>query len=121
VHEVGLCESVLAAVERRAGNRPVSRVKLRVGVQHAVEPEAMRQAFELVSGGSVADGASLELVIVPAGCRCLTCAYEGDLGDVLALCPQCNSAGIEVSGGDELVLESLQYAAPDGGAAAPCA
>ena len=62
MHEIGLCAAVLAAVERRAVGRRVSEVTLRVGAAHRVVPESMRQAFELVSAGTVADGATLTLV-----------------------------------------------------------
>ncbi len=79
MHELGLCEEILEAVERRAAGRRVARVRLRVGeLHHAVEP-ALAQAFELVAEGSVAEGAALDLAMVT---------------------------------GDELVLESIQLAAP---------
>jgi len=39
-------------------------------------------------------------------------AVEGETTDLLAVCPRCGSAGATVSGGDEIVLESISYAAP---------
>ena len=36
LHELGLCEGVLQAVERRAAGRRVTRVRVRVGAQHRV-------------------------------------------------------------------------------------
>lgn len=65
MHEVGLAEGVLDAVERRAAGRRVLGVKLRVGEDHRVVDDAMTQAFEMVAAGSVAEGADLELVPVP--------------------------------------------------------
>jgi hydrogenase nickel incorporation protein HypA/HybF len=65
VHEVGLCESLLDAVERRAAGRRVLGVKFRVGEQHRVVDEALDQAFELVAAGTVAEGAEVELEVVP--------------------------------------------------------
>ncbi|MGH3655090.1 MAG: hydrogenase maturation nickel metallochaperone HypA [Micromonosporaceae bacterium] len=64
MHEIGLCEPVLDAVQRRAAGRRVTGVKLRVGAAHRVVPAAMQQAFELVSAGTVAEGAALELLAV---------------------------------------------------------
>jgi hydrogenase nickel incorporation protein HypA/HybF len=65
VHEVGLCEALLDAVERRAAGRRVLGVKFRVGEQHRVVDEALDQAFELVAAGTVAEGAHVELEVVP--------------------------------------------------------
>jgi hydrogenase nickel incorporation protein HypA/HybF len=64
VHELGLCASIVDAVARRAGSRPVARVKVRVGRLHHVHPEAFDQSFAVAAMGSVAEGAAAELVLV---------------------------------------------------------
>ena len=65
MHELGLCESLLDAVERRAAGRRVLGVRFRVGEDHRVVGEALDQAFALVSTGTVAEGADVDLVLVP--------------------------------------------------------
>ena len=65
MHELGLCESLLEAVERRAAGRRVLGVKFRVGEQHRVVDEAFDQSFEIVAAGTVAEGAEVELEVVP--------------------------------------------------------
>jgi hydrogenase nickel incorporation protein HypA/HybF len=111
VHEFGLCEGILGAVERRAAGRRVSRVRVRVGTLHQVVAPALDQAFAMVSAGGVAEDAGVDLVLVPATCRCRTCGHEGDAEDVLAVCAGCGSPDVELSGGDELTLESIELAA----------
>jgi Zn finger protein HypA/HybF involved in hydrogenase expression len=64
VHEIGMCEGILDAVERRAAGRRVTGVKVRIGTDHRVVESALSQSFELVAAGSVADGAAIELVTV---------------------------------------------------------
>jgi hydrogenase nickel incorporation protein HypA/HybF len=110
VHEIGLCEGVLHSVLKRAAGRPVDRVRVRVGVRHRVVPESMTQGFSLVAQGTEADGAELELVEVPARIACATCGHTGDTTDALATCPQCGGDRVDVTGGDELILESIEYA-----------
>jgi len=111
MHEFGLCEGVLDAVRTRAGGRQVSGIKVRCGVRHAVDPEAMAQAFTFVAAGTEADGAAVEVVTVPASVVCRACGATTECTDTLAaLCPRCHSSDIEITGGDELVLESLRYA-----------
>jgi len=65
VHEIGLCQSVLSVVEEQAAGSRVTGVRLRVGALHRVSPEAFDQNFSLVAAGSLADGATVEVVIVP--------------------------------------------------------
>jgi hydrogenase nickel incorporation protein HypA/HybF len=109
MHEFGLCEGVLEAVRNRAGGRPVSGIRVRCGVRHAVDPESMAQAFSFVAAGTEADGATVEVLTVPASVRCRTCGTVSETDDPLAVCPHCTSDDVEVSGGDELVLESVRY------------
>jgi hydrogenase nickel incorporation protein HypA/HybF len=107
VHELGLCEGVLEAVERRAAGRRVTRVRVRVGARHRVVSSAFDQSFALVSQGTVADGAAVDLVTVPMTVRCLDCGNETEASDALAACPACGGLDIETEGGDELILEAI--------------
>ena len=56
MHELGLCSSIVDAVEQRAGERPVARVTVRVGRLHHVHPEAFDQSFAVAAMGTVARG-----------------------------------------------------------------
>jgi hydrogenase nickel incorporation protein HypA/HybF len=113
VHELGLCEGVLAAVERRAAGRRVTRIRVRVGAQHRVVPSAFDQSFALVAQGTVADGAAVDLVTVPVRVRCLDCGHEGEATDALAACPACGGLDLETEGGDELILEAIHVEEED--------
>lgn len=110
MHELGMCEDVVHAVERRATGRPVDAVGVRVGALLRVVPDAFVQAFELVTAGSVADGAELTLTVVPATARCEACGATAETDDPFPVCAACASPQVAVSGGDELTLEWLRYA-----------
>jgi hydrogenase nickel incorporation protein HypA/HybF len=107
VHELGLCAGILEAVERRAAGRRVTRVRVRVGAQHRVVPSAFDQSFALVAQGTVADGAAVDLVVVPVKVRCQDCGHEAEATDALAACPACGGLDLESEGGDELILEAI--------------
>lgn len=110
VHELGYCEGVLDAVERRAAGRPVARVGVRVGALHRIEPAAFQHSFALVAAGGVAAGATTELVVVPAQGYCQPCSSSFESTDSMPACPGCGRPADAVTGGDELVLEWVQYA-----------
>lgn len=115
MHEFGLVESFMDAVLRRAGGRRVIGVKVRVGALHRVVEESLVQAFTFVSVGTVADGARVELVTMPVRLSCPACATVTQAAEVLPDCPACGEPSPEVTGGDELILESITLAAGEEG------
>ncbi|GII23778.1 hydrogenase maturation nickel metallochaperone HypA/HybF [Planosporangium mesophilum] len=110
MHEIGLCEPFVEAIERRAAGRRVTAVRMRIGVLHRVVEPSLEQAFALVSAGTVAEGAAVELVTVPARAACPACGWQDETAEPVALCPACGASGTELIGGDELVLESITVA-----------
>jgi hydrogenase nickel incorporation protein HypA/HybF len=109
LHELGLCSSIVEAIERRAGERPVARVRVRVGRLHHVHPEAFDQSFAVAAMGTVAEDADAELVLLPVRARCADCQARWECEEIPLACPDCASVDIELLGGDELVLESIEY------------
>jgi hydrogenase nickel incorporation protein HypA/HybF len=69
----------------------------------------MAQAFEMIAAGTEADGAAVEVVTVPATVTCHACGSAGEVSDPVPACPRCGSVDVDVSGGDELTLESVSY------------
>lgn len=111
MHELGLCEAILHRVEERAGARPVARVRVRVGRLHHVHPEAFDQSFMMAAAGGVAEDAVAELVLIPVVARCSGCGAETEADELITACSACGSVEVELTGGDELTLESIEYVA----------
>jgi hydrogenase nickel incorporation protein HypA/HybF len=109
MHELGLCSSIVDAIETRAGDRPVARVRVRVGRLNHVHPEAFEQSFVVAAMGTIAEDAAAELVLLPVVARCGGCGTSWECDDMPIACPTCGSVEIELLGGDELVLESIEY------------
>jgi hydrogenase nickel incorporation protein HypA/HybF len=109
MHEYGLAEGVLATVRQRAEGRKVAGIRVRFGVRHAVDEESMAQAFSFVAEGTEAAGAAVKLITVPAAIACRDCGLSAETTDVLAVCPRCAGEDVEITGGDEMTLESVTY------------
>jgi hydrogenase nickel incorporation protein HypA/HybF len=109
LHEYGLAEGVLATVRQRADGRKVAGIQVRFGVRHAVDEESMAQAFTFVAEGTEAAGAAVTLVTVPATLACRDCGLTAETTDVLAVCPACAGENVDITGGDEMTLESITY------------
>ncbi len=113
MHEMGYCQGVLEAVERRAAGREVVRLGVRIGAVHRVEPDAFGQSFRLLAAGGPAAHAATEVVVVPVAGHCLRCRTDFATADPAPACPGCGDLDVVVDGGDEIVLEWLEYAEAD--------
>lgn len=111
MHELGLCEAIVGAVEKRAGARAVSRVRVQVGRLHHVHPEAFEQSFLVAAAGGVAGDAQAELVLLPVRARCGSCGEEMESEEIPLACLTCGGVDMELVGGSELLLESIEYRA----------
>ena len=108
MHELSIADAVFGIASRHANGRRVTRVDLRVGHLRQVVPDALEFAWQLVTQGTPMDGAELVIEEVPATVRCEACGAESTLKGFPALCAECGSASVEVTGGDELLVDSLE-------------
>ena len=113
MQEMSLCEGILQVIEdaaRREGFARVSRVRLEVGRFAGVEPAALRFGFDVVTRGSVAEGAALELIDLPGRAFCFDCAETVELGQRLDPCPRCGGGRLTPVAGDEMRIRDLEVA-----------
>lgn len=109
MHELSYCEGVLEAVERRAGGRPVAAIGVRIGVVHRVVADAFQQSFEIAAMDGPAARAVTTVVVVPVRGHCMDCRHDFESADPSPACPSCGSLDVAVEGGDDVVLEWLEY------------
>jgi hydrogenase nickel incorporation protein HypA/HybF len=108
VHELSIAESVVRVAVRHARGRPVAKVTVKAGHLRQVVPTALEFAFELVSEGTEVAGAQLEIEEVPAAGLCRACGKESELDGFPLSCRACGGLDIEVTRGEELLVDSLE-------------
>lgn len=113
MHEMSYCEGVLAAIERRAAGRGVARFRVRIGVVHRVVADAFAQSFELAAAGGVAANAIPEVVTIPVAATCRDCGKTFDADEPHPACPSCGALEVATRGGDEVILEWIEYRSDD--------
>jgi hydrogenase nickel incorporation protein HypA/HybF len=109
VHELSYCEAVLEAVERRARGRRVARVGVRIGAAHRVVEDAFQQSFTMAAAGGPAADATTDVVVIPVRGHCMDCRCDFAAADPAPACPECGSLDVVAQGGDEVILEWLEY------------
>lgn len=111
MHELSLCESLLDIIKANARTQGYARVKqvwLEVGVLAAVEPEAMHFGFDAVTKGSLAEGAELHIIELPAKAWCIQCSTLVEIKERYAPCPGCGAPLLQTQGGDELRIREME-------------
>jgi len=91
---------------KKHGVSRVSRVHIRIGSLCTIVPEALTFAFETASEGTVAEGAELNVGVVPARGRCDKCNIEFDVDTDTSVfvCPQCGRTAAELISGREVEI-----------------
>jgi hydrogenase nickel incorporation protein HypA/HybF len=112
MHEMGIVQSIMEILEQQAvlhNAKRVTRVSLEFGALTGVMPAAVEFAFEILSKGSVADGAQLDITIIPMVAHCLDCEAETCLEIYQPFCPVCSSGALKIiQGRDEMRIASLE-------------
>jgi hydrogenase nickel incorporation protein HypA/HybF len=111
VHELSLVASVFDVLEEKAREHGASRVTavvLRVGRMSGVVPDLLESAFDSFRKGTLAEGARLEIVIVPVKLRCPDCGGASVREDTDFSCAACGSRRVEIVEGREIVVEKIE-------------
>ena len=82
-------------------------IRLTVGALGHAEPDALRFCFDAVTSGTIADGAVLEIEIVPGAGWCAVCQRTVRIEERFAACPACDEM-LRMTAGDELRLAELE-------------
>jgi hydrogenase nickel incorporation protein HypA/HybF len=111
MHEMSLAEGLVELVEeeaRKAGAGRVMVVRLALRALGHVEADAMRFCFDAVSRGTLAEGAKLDIVIVPGEGWCLDCGKSVRLTERMGACPECGQYHVQMTAGADLRLVELE-------------
>ncbi len=111
MHEVGIMEQTVEIAIDRAGR--VDRIytlKMRIGKMSGVVPEALEFAFDVVTQGTIAEGAKLEIETIPVTCYCSNCNSNFQPSDLFYECPECGKFSYQILSGKEIELVSVEVA-----------
>src|SRR5579875_1103633 len=105
---MSLCQAIAGAVKPYADGRHVDVVRVRIGALRQVVPDSLSFCWTVLRDYADLPDAELELELVAAEVRCRSCGRDSTITSRWALlCPQCDSADVEVLRGDEFLVTSL--------------
>lgn len=111
MHETALVAGILRIVNEEAarhGAARITRVKLQVGLLAAVEPVTLTSCFSLYAEGTVAEGAGLDVEMLPMHGTCRACGRDIELAVRRFVCPACGAVALDLDGGNEMRIASIE-------------
>jgi hydrogenase nickel incorporation protein HypA/HybF len=111
MHEMSLAQGILEILEdaaRRERARRVKNVWLELGALSAVEPEAIAFCFDAVTRGTLAEGAQLNIEIIPGRGVCLHCGQSVPMARRDDPCPLCGRYQMQVADGTQMRVRELE-------------
>jgi len=105
MHELGLAEDILNKAKQKAAGKPkISLVKVLLGETKFTHKDELFECFNMITTGSVFDGAKLEIEVSPLKAKCGHCDKEINEKTMRLDCPNCGSTNIEIVSGQELEI-----------------
>ncbi len=110
MHELSVTESILEISLRHARQANASRITnlyLVIGQLASIVDDSVQFYWDIISKGTIADGALLHFRRLPATLLCLDCQHQyAPSGDGFA-CPQCSGEHVKVVSGEEFFMEAI--------------
>jgi hydrogenase nickel incorporation protein HypA/HybF len=110
VHELSICDAIVATASRHAEGRSVTEVTVRIGHLRQVVPDALLFSWELLTDPTPLHGCALVIDQVPATVRCQECSAESTLDMPILVCSACGSFEVTLLTGEEFQIVSMEVA-----------
>jgi hydrogenase nickel incorporation protein HypA/HybF len=109
VHELSLCRSISAIVERAAAGRAIAVIDLDVGTLRQVVPETLAYCWGIVTEGGALAGSELRIRRIEAEIACRACGAHTRLtGSIpMMVCGSCDSGDVVATAGEDFLVRSL--------------
>jgi hydrogenase nickel incorporation protein HypA/HybF len=114
MHELAVTESILNIALKHAAHANAVRVtslNLVIGQLSSIVDDSVQFYWDMISAGTICEGAQLRFERRPALLRCLDCDRPYALNGELTDCPNCHSARVKVMTGEEFYLDSIEVEA----------
>jgi len=109
MHEMSIAVSIVdiaVKTAQEAEAQKINAITVELGALAGVVPEALEFCFEAACKETIAEGAKLELIHLPALAKCTSCGFEFETDQFLNVCPECK-AQVLAAGGQELQVKSI--------------
>jgi hydrogenase nickel incorporation protein HypA/HybF len=114
MHELPVTKGILSVALEAAeqnGARRIIAIDLVIGDLASIVDDSIQFYFDILSKNTLAEDAKLNFRREAGTARCWDCGHQFNAGiPMIRECPACNSGRLQVSGGREFYVESIEVA-----------
>ena len=113
MHEASVANEILEIVQQAAnagGVKKVTAITLQIGRFSCLQPDLLQFAFDVISVGTVAQEAMLEIEWLSGKAWCGHCQQEYGITFTQRACPICGIVSRQITGGREALVKSIEGA-----------
>ena len=110
MHELAVTEQILKLAlhhAEEANARRVIDLHLKIGALSTIIDDSVQFYWDMISQGSLCEGATLHFQRIPVRFLCHDCQQEYALENQLTACPNCDSIHVQIVSGQEFQLTSI--------------
>lgn len=111
MHEMALAEGIVDIAldyAKRNDATKIREVGLLIGEMSGVEVESLSFSFDMLTRGTIADGAKLVIENVPLIGKCVKCGESYHIKNYDFWCPKCENGVLETVSGREMQVKYLE-------------
>lgn len=110
MHELSVTESILEIALRHANQKEAEKITgihLVIGDLASIVDDSVCFYWDIISQGTIAEGAGLNFDRRPALARCQNCEHEFTPDWDEMTCPKCASSAFQIISGNEFYLSAI--------------
>ncbi len=108
MHELAITENILDITLKHANGQKVTDLNLVIGQLSSVIDDSVQFYWDIISKGTLAEGAKLHFKRIPTELACRDCQNRFTPEPDNYVCPSCGSNRVMVVAGEEFFLESIE-------------
>ncbi len=111
MHEYPITEQIIKIAEKHckeAGGEKVRKVSLVIGDYSGYVGDSVRMYFDLISEGTMCQGAQVEITHVKPKLKCPSCGELFEKKLLSFACPKCGTDGEPTKIGKEFYIDSIE-------------
>ena len=111
MHELAITQSMFDIVLKQAEHskaKKVTKINLVIGEMTGVVSDCVQFYMDFLSKGTIAEGVIISVNSVSPTAKCRDCSETFIVKELDWTCPHCDGINLDITGGKELFVESIE-------------